>query len=225
MDLSSIKRKNVLVKKWTAVVRLQRKVMELEGANKRLKDDMNRYGSKAKYEKTRKDYMPDAPAKYVMKGHRGAITCVCFHPDFTNVATCGDDATVKLWDYETGEFEKTLKSHINAVNHVSYNSDGSLLASCSADLSIKLWSTKTYTVVRTLMGHDHNVSCVRFFPDGKLFSCSRDSTVRVWDASTYFIIILFCLGLSHTFYFSYVSHIDRYRIWNNDNKRTEWLDS
>ena len=142
-----------------------------------------------------------------------------------NVATCGDDATVKLWDYETGEFEKTLKSHINAVNHVSYNSDGSLLASCSADLSIKLWSTKTYTVVRTLMGHDHNVSCVRFFPDGKLFSCSRDSTVRVWDASTYFIIILFCLGLSHTFYFSYVSHIDRYRIWNNDNKRTEWLDS
>ena len=40
--------------------------MELEGANKRLKDDMNRYGSKAKYEKTRKDYMPNAPAKYVM---------------------------------------------------------------------------------------------------------------------------------------------------------------
>ena len=185
-DLDQLKRKNVLVKKWTAVVRLQRKVMELEGTNKRLKDDMNRYGSKAKYEKTRKDYMPNAPAKFVMKGHRGAITCVCFHPDFTNIVTCGDDATIKIWDYETGEFEKTLKSHINAVNHVSYNKDGSLLASCSADLSIKLWNTKTYSVIRTLMGHDHNVSCVRFFPDGKLFSCSRDSTVRVWDPNTGF---------------------------------------
>ena len=73
-----------------------------------------------------------------------------------------------FWDYETGEFEKTLKSHINAVNHVSYTRTGNLLASCSADLSIKLWNTKTYSVIRTLMGHDHNVSCV-IFPDGKLF--------------------------------------------------------
>ena len=76
-----------------------------------------------------------------------------------------------MWDYETGEFEKTLKSHINAVNHVSYNKRR-LLASCSVE--------SEYRNTRRLQSHvsmglDHNVSCVRFFPDGKLFSCSETS--------------------------------------------------
>jgi len=185
-DLSASIKKKLLEKKWTAVVRLQRKVMELEGKNKRLQEDMETYGSKAKYAKAmaRKDYMPRSPAKHILKGHRGVVTCVCFHPNFTVAATSAEDATIKLWDYETGEFERTLKSHINAVNHVDFNEDGSLLASCSADLSIKLWSTKTYSVIRTLTGHDHNVSCVRFAPSGALFSCSRDSSVRFWDPTT-----------------------------------------
>ena len=181
-------KKNLLAKKWTAVVRLQRKVMELEGKNKRLQDDMDRYGSSAKYAKgkLRKDYMPKDPARHCLKGHRGIVTCVSFHPDFTVVATSAEDAAVKLWDYETGEFERTLKSHINAVNHVDFNPKGTLLASCSADLSIKLWSTKTYSVIKTLVGHDHNVSAARFLPSGALFSCSRDSTIRLWDPSTGF---------------------------------------
>jgi WD40 repeat protein len=84
----------------------------------------------------------------------------------------------QVWDYESGQFERTLKGHTDAVQDVAFNTDGSLLgvvvvggalvpyltpgaASCSADLSIKLWDFGAGKCVKTLQGHDHNVSGVQ----------------------------------------------------------------
>ena len=101
-------------------------------------------------------------------------------------ATSSEDATVKLWDYETGEFERTLKGHTNAIQHMSFDSKGIFLATCSADLTIKLWDLQNdYVCVKTLYGHDHNVSCVIFHPSGDtIISSSRDQTIKVWEVAT-----------------------------------------
>lgn len=110
---------------------------------------------------------------------------------FSVFASGSEDATVKVWDFETGEFERTLKGHTNAVQAVAFNSAGTLLASASADLSIKLWDFSTdgdYECLRTLRGHDHNVCGVVFAPptasDDVLYSCSRDNTIKVWELAT-----------------------------------------
>jgi len=111
---------------------------------------------------------------------------VVFHPVFSLLATCSEDATVKLWDYETGEYERTLKGHTNAVQDAAFDGKGNLLATCSADMTVKLWdTTNEYICVRTLYGHDHNVSAVHFMPAGDvLLSCSRDQTIRAWEVAT-----------------------------------------
>lgn len=184
-------KQNLLAKKWTSVVRLQRKVMELEAKCSQLQSDMDTYGGTKKFDAAmaKEDAMPKAPAKHVLKGHRGQLTCVAFHPTFSVLVTSAEDAAIKFWDFETGEFERTVKGHTNIVNHVAFNSSGSLLASASADLSIKLWNIETYTLQKTLMGHDHNVMRVGFLPEGaaggdRVFSCSRDKTIRLWDPSS-----------------------------------------
>lgn len=62
-----------------------------------------------------------------MSGHRSAITRVAFHPVYSVLASSSEDTTVKIWDWETGEFERTLKSHTKNVSDVDFDSKGSFL--------------------------------------------------------------------------------------------------
>lgn len=68
------------------------------------------------------------------------------------MVTASEDATVKVWDYETGDFERTLKGHTDAVQDLSFDHTGKILASCSADMSIKLWDFHEFECVKTLTG-------------------------------------------------------------------------
>ena len=67
--------------------------------------------------------------------------------------SASEDATVKVWDFETGDYERTLKGHTDCVQDVAFDNSGKLLASCAADMSIKVKSfrfrvTHRWTIVR-----------------------------------------------------------------------------
>ncbi|KAK4125783.1 hypothetical protein N657DRAFT_278463 [Parathielavia appendiculata] len=81
---------------------------------------------------------------------------LAFHPIFSSLASGSNDSTVKVWDWELGELERTLKGRRKAVLDVNYGSPrGSiLLASCSSDSTIRLWGpADEYKNIRTLAGH------------------------------------------------------------------------
>lgn len=141
-------------------------------------------------------WLPRSPARHTLQSHRDPVTCVAFHPIFSSLASGSEDYTIKIWDWEHGELERTVKGHTKAVLDVDYGGPrgGTLLASCSSDLTIKLWDpSDEYKNIRTLPGHDHSVSAVRFIPSGAagspssgnlLVSASRDKSLRIWDVST-----------------------------------------
>ncbi|KAG8932142.1 protein with putative role during mitosis [Tulasnella sp. 419] len=174
----------LLEKKWTSVIRLQKKIMDLESRNAGLLEELAM--SPARRAASQADWVPRAPAKYVLTGHRSPVTRVAFHPVFSQLASASEDATIKIWDWETGEFERTLKGHTKAVHDIDYDGKGDLLVSCSSDLTIKVWDTQNeYKNTKTLPGHDHTVSSVRFTPSGDhIVSASRDKTIRIWEVST-----------------------------------------
>ncbi|KAE8897862.1 Lissencephaly-1 A [Phytophthora fragariae] len=188
------KHAGLLEKKWTSVIRLQRKVMELETKVAQLEENAKLGGVLSRRDvlgaRQRSEFLPRAPAKFSLSGHRSPITCVAFHPVFSVLVSGSEDASVKVWDFEAGDYERTLKGHTNPVQAVAFNGSGSLLASTSTDLSIKIWdfsSDGDYECLRTLRGHDHNVCGVVFGPDlasDRLYSCSRDNTIKVWELST-----------------------------------------
>eukprot|EP01087_Luapelamoeba_hula_P019994 TRINITY_DN671_c6_g1_i1.p1 TRINITY_DN671_c6_g1~~TRINITY_DN671_c6_g1_i1.p1 ORF type:complete len:429 (+),score=63.12 TRINITY_DN671_c6_g1_i1:295-1581(+) len=174
----------LLEKKWTSVIRLQKKIMELEDKNKALEEELNAGGGRAK-KKGDGDDLPRPPARHTLSGHRSNINAVRFHPVFSQLATASEDATIKLWDYDSGELEKTLKGHTLAVQDIAFDHTAKFLASCSADLSIKLWDMQSHKCVKTMHGHDHNVSSITFTPSGDmLISASRDKTVKFWEVAT-----------------------------------------
>jgi platelet-activating factor acetylhydrolase IB subunit alpha len=136
-------------------------------------------------------WLPKAPPRHTLESHREPINCVAFHPVYSSLASGSDDYTIKIWDWELGELEKTIKGHTRAVLDLDYGGPRGayLLASCSSDLTIKLWDpADDYKNIRTLPGHDHSVSAIRFISSGAagnlLVSASRDRTLKIWDITT-----------------------------------------
>jgi platelet-activating factor acetylhydrolase IB subunit alpha len=70
------------------------------------------------------EWLPRAPAKHTLTGHRAPVTALSFHPIFNNLATGSEDATLKIWDWETGELERTLKGHTRTVTDCEFDSKG-----------------------------------------------------------------------------------------------------
>lgn len=193
----------LLEKKWTAIPRLQKKVLELE---KKLSQSSKIHAHRD--DSLQRRNLPRMPADHILSGHSMVVTCVTLHPLFTICVSGSEDGTIKVWDHESGDYIRTLKGHTNTINDLSFCPTGTHLASCSTDLSIKLWDVSSYACLRTLRGHDHTISAIRFLPklglettaqsktgtgvDAALagsvhvLSASRDGTVKLWDVETGF---------------------------------------
>ncbi|KAJ3359679.1 protein with putative role during mitosis, partial [Kappamyces sp. JEL0680] len=120
------------------------------------------------------------------QSHLKPVLSMAIHPFHLRLASGSDDASIKIWDLETGAFEKTLKGHTRAVTALAFDRSGGHLLSSSADLSIKVWDcVNGWACVRTLHGHDNTISGLCALPSHLGFvSVSRDETIRVWDLET-----------------------------------------
>ncbi|SLM39274.1 wd domain-containing protein [Lasallia pustulata] len=197
-DTTSKKYEGLLEKKWTSVVRLQKKIMDLESRNSALQTELDTATPTTLSHRTLDPtaWLPRSPPRHTLQSHRLPITSLAFHPIFTTLASASEDTTIKIWDYEHGDLECTIKGHTKPVLDLDFGGPrgSTLLASCSSDLTIKLWDpAQSYQNTRTLPGHDHSVSAVRFIPSGAagapssgnlLVSASRDKSLRIWDVTT-----------------------------------------
>ena len=197
----------LLEKKWTSVIRLQKKVMDLEAKLQQAQEELSRSGGRVGAGSSNggqavgpQTLLPRPPERQCLKSHRSPVTAVQFHPVYTVLASGSEDSTIKIWDYDSGELEQTLKGHTKPVQSLCFDSEGKFLISCSADLTVKIWDClNSYKCIRTLLGHDHSVSCVAFISGGKagsaegsslasgtdkLITASRDKTLRVWELET-----------------------------------------
>ena len=65
------------------------------------------------------------------------------------------DATLRVWDIETGECEHVLVGHVAAVRCVQYN--GKLVVSGAYDYMVKVWNPDREECLHTLQGHNNRV--------------------------------------------------------------------
>jgi platelet-activating factor acetylhydrolase IB subunit alpha len=188
-------------------------IIDLETRLSQATEEISKFSS-GSAKKTNAVWYPSSAAKHTFHGHREAINAVAFHPVFSSLASASGDATIKIWDWDSGELERTLKGHTKPVTDCDYDSTGRHLGSChpsnifliplidfslavssSYDLFVKLWNVEDgYKNIATLRGHEHSISSVRFLPgDNRVASSSRDNTVRVWDVTSTYASLCCCL--------------------------------
>lgn len=100
--------------------------MDLEIRNSQLTEELSSAPTKRSTASST-DWLPRAPARYNLAGHRNPVTRVTFHPLFSLVVSASEDASLKVWDWETGEMERTVKGHTKAVQDVDFDSKGNFL--------------------------------------------------------------------------------------------------
>jgi WD40 repeat protein len=130
-------------------------------------------------------YAPMPPLK--LTGHRGDVNDVAFSPDEKQVATAGSDGKVRIYDAETGKFQREAKCDA-PVLCLAWSPDGKMLASGSRDGLIRFWNPTTGQEAQTALHQEDSVTCLAFSPQGQwLLSAGgederkRDARVHVWS--------------------------------------------
>ena len=71
-----------------------------------------------------------------------------------------EDASVKLWDPNSGKLLRTLKGHEDGINALAFSPDGKMLASGGQDDQVILWDTRTGKKLHVLPDLDTNGTIV-----------------------------------------------------------------
>lgn len=128
---------------------------------------------------------------FTLHGHTEAIRGVAYSPDGTQIVSCGDDRTARVWDSRTGVLNRVLRDDAGAFLSVAFSSDGKQIFTGHSDGAVRLWDARTGADVRRFQASQDRIAGIAFSPDGTRIATGvqrsnmatpRDA--RVWNART-----------------------------------------
>ncbi|KAI6652120.1 guanine nucleotide-binding protein (G protein), subunit beta [Oopsacas minuta] len=117
----------------------------------------------------------------VLEGHESYLSCCRFLSDEELITSSGD-ATLQVWNVESGKSTATFKGHLQDVASFSLALDGNTVVSGSSDRLCKLWDVRTRECVHTFFGVEDDITKVCFGPTGTWFGVSsEDGSCSLFD--------------------------------------------
>jgi hypothetical protein len=103
--------------------------------------------------------------------------------DGTRVVAGNADATIKIWNADTGAIVHPLIGHTDAVTAVAYSPDGKTIVSGSTDGTVRTWDADSGQQLHVLKSQPgQQILAVAVSPDGKrIAAAGSGDVVVVWN--------------------------------------------
>ncbi|EKM58866.1 uncharacterized protein PHACADRAFT_248966 [Phanerochaete carnosa HHB-10118-sp] len=112
-----------------------------------------------------------------------AITAVGFSANDQHLVSGSADASVVVWNVQSGERVFAMSGHGARVSDVTYTPDGSRIVSVSDDGSIKVWDAGSgWSIYTYALGE--RISRIVFSADGSRFAAKMHRAVAIYDAGS-----------------------------------------
>ncbi len=124
-----------------------------------------------------------AALRSVLNGHGDWVQAIAFAPGGKQLATAGNDRTVRLWDVESGALIAVLKQAY-PVNGIDYAPDARTLVTAGTEGMVQTWDVGTGKATGRFPASGYPLFGVAYAPDGRRFAAAgKDRTVYLWTAS------------------------------------------
>jgi WD40 repeat protein len=121
----------------------------------------------------------------LLQGHSGIVAAIAWNHDGSQLASGGQDKTIKIWYAGAGEV--AMEWSTNLMSCLSWSCDDRRIVSSSEDKSIKVWDVaQKGKLCNTFEGHSESVNWVAWdnnSSENKIVSCSSDNTIKIWNGS------------------------------------------
>lgn len=98
----------------------------------------------------------------IVDAHSDTVFGLAFSPDGKQIASCGADRFMKVFDIESGELVKTFEGHTHHVLCVGWRADGRVLATGGADKVVKVWNVSDGSQLKTIQGFGKEIVALQF---------------------------------------------------------------
>ncbi|KAG0301958.1 hypothetical protein BGZ98_007917 [Dissophora globulifera] len=129
----------------------------------------------------------NACLRYELLGHIGEIHDIAFSPKEQGeqqIATAGNDMTLRLWDVKSGSSGPILSGHFGPVHHVAFSpvAKRAQIASGGLDGAIRLWDIQLSGLSHQSSWHKHSnyVQRIAYVPSGPYILSQCADFVIAW---------------------------------------------